>query len=173
MQGGDVGGGTLEPQLDAGVLALAAASRREMRPDRRLIWSMLSPLADTTAAYAGDVACVDLAPEQGDDVPGRPLLTNPFLVVVGRDGSKTKIEPDLVGAEQQVPEHGAGGVGPAQFHQQPQGQGVVNHRLADIQHRNIVLGQYARELRGDTRPVAAGDVDKDNFAHAVTPHAYG
>jgi hypothetical protein len=75
----------------------------------------------------------------------------------------------LVGCEQDVLEHGRALFGPRNFNQDAERQGVVNHRLTNIQNVHPTLGKDPSDGRSETRTVYTGDVNQDDFAQRAPP----
>ncbi len=108
----------------------------------------------------------DLARQQGNDVAVLALAGHPLLVAVLVDGPEAHRDIALMRLEQQVLEHRGRFRRRRHFHQDAQRQGVVDHRLADIQNIQVVAGQNAGKGRGEAGPVVAGHLDENNLAHA-------
>ncbi len=45
------------------------------------------------------------------------------------------------------------------FHQDAEGKVVMDHRLTDVQNRDLVLGKNVGQAGGQTRLILAGNID--------------
>ncbi|MNO91331.1 hypothetical protein D3C76_828720 [compost metagenome] len=105
--------------------------------------------------------------QQGDDVPGLALAVDPLLVIVLGNRGETHLLVQLVAREQHVLEHRGRQLGVRDFDQDAERQGVVDHRLADVEDVHATLGQHAGDGRGETGAVFPGDVDQDDFTQGA------
>lgn len=102
--------------------------------------------------------------QQGDDVPGFALAFDPILVVGFGNRGKPHLLVEFVTRKLDVLEHRRGLLGIRNFDQDAKGQGVVNHRLTDVEDVHSTLCQDAGDGGGKTRAVFTGDVNQNDFA---------
>ena len=106
----------------------------------------------------------DLAGQQGNDVAGLALAIDPVAVVGFGNRSETHLLVQFVAGEKQILEDRRALLGVRNFHQDAEGQGVMDHRLANIENIHAAPGEDASDGCGKTRTVLTGDVDQDDFA---------
>jgi hypothetical protein len=58
-------------------------------------------------------------------------------------------------------------LGVGKFDQDAERQGVVDHRLTDVENVHTTLGQNAGNGRSQTRTVDSRDVNQDDFAQGA------
>ncbi|MNC38322.1 hypothetical protein D3C75_869190 [compost metagenome] len=110
-----------------------------------------------------------LAGQQGNDVAQLALAADPLLVVGLGHRRETHLLVQLVAGEQHILEH-RGGLGAVRnLDQDAERQGVVDHRLADVENIHPTLGEHPGDGCGQARAVFPGDVDQDDFAHGAPP----
>jgi len=90
------------------------------------------------------------------------------VILFGHRG-ETHLLIQLVRGKQDVLEDRRRLLGAGDFHQNPEGQGVVDHRLADVENVHTTLGQNTGNGGGQTWPVFPRDVNQDNFAQSAPP----
>ena len=114
------------------------------RPDSRVITSMFSSLAAQTAATRRNLRRAQLAAQQRDDVTLLALLGHPRFVVGQRRRAEAHLHTQLVAGKEQVLEHRRRVVFVGNLDQHAQRDIVVDHRLADVEHVDAMIGQHAR-----------------------------
>ncbi|MCY1444557.1 hypothetical protein D9M71_610350 [compost metagenome] len=135
-------------------------------------------MVDVQAVLGGDGAHPlqllggHLAGQQGDHVAALALAADPLLVVGLGNRRETHLLVQLVGGKKHILEYGRCFGAVRNFHQDAERQGVVNHRLADVQDVHAALGEHAGDGRGQARAVFASDVDQDNLAQGTPPSAH-
>ncbi|MNT05818.1 hypothetical protein D3C72_1404570 [compost metagenome] len=132
-------------------------------------------MVDVQAIFGGDRAhglqlpgC-HLAGQQGHDVALFALVADPLLVILLGHRRETHLLIELVALEQDVLEHGLALLGVGNFNQDAERQGVVDHRLTDVENVHTTLGQNAGNGRSQTRTVDSRDVYQDDFAQGAPP----
>src|SRR5690554_6708767 len=98
--------------------------------------------------------------QQRNDVTWFPLAAHPLAVFVGADGRKLDLLIQLIAFEQYVLEHICL---TRHFHQDTKRQGVMDHRLADVENIDLGLCQYAGNGSRQTGAVRAGNIDQHDF----------
>src|SRR5690606_20046012 len=106
----------------------------------------------------------DLARQQSDDMTSLALTADPLPVVLFRDRGETHLLVQLVGSEQQILEHRLRAAVVRNLDEDAERQGVVDHRLTDIEDVHPALSQHTRDGSGESGAVFAGDIDQDDFA---------
>ncbi|MNE44267.1 hypothetical protein D3C80_1384870 [compost metagenome] len=108
-----------------------------------------------------------LAGQQGHDMPRLALAADPLLVIRLGHRGEAHLLVELVGGEQQILEHRGALFGRRNLNQNAEGQGVVDHRLADIEDIHPALGQHTGNCGSQTGTVFAGNIDQDDFAQGA------
>ena len=106
----------------------------------------------------------DFARQQGDDMPSLALATDPLLIISLGYRSKAHLLIELVGGKEDVLEHRRGALVIRDLDQNAERQGVMDHRLANIEDIHPALGQHAGDGGSQTGTIFAGDIDQDDFA---------
>jgi len=119
-------------------------------------------------ADPGDMFGGDPPRQQGDDMPGLALTPDPLPVFPGADRCELHLLIELRGAEQDILQYIGMRLSGRQFHQNTEGQCVMDHRLADVQDAYVGTRQNVCDGGGEAGPVAAGDVDQDDFIQSAT-----
>ncbi|CAI8736232.1 NAD-specific glutamate dehydrogenase [Pseudomonas sp. IT-194MI4] len=109
------------------------------------------------------------AGQQGDDVAFLALVADPLLVILFGHRRETHLLLKLIAFEQDVFEHRVALLGVRNFNQDAERQGVVDHRLTDVENVHTTLGQNAGYGRSQTRTVDSRDVYQDDFAQGAPP----
>ncbi|RMO16054.1 hypothetical protein ALQ47_05300 [Pseudomonas cichorii] len=108
-----------------------------------------------------------LAGQQGHDMPRLALPVDPLLVILFGHRSETHLLIKLIGCEQDVLEDRRTLSAIRNFDQDAERQGVVDHRLTDIEDVHATLGKNAGDSRSETRTVDTSDVNQDDFAQGA------
>lgn len=99
-------------------------------------------------------------------MPGLILVPDPLFIAIVGNGSEANIQLQAMGLKHEFFEQrrrrGLGG----NDDQHSPGQKIVDHRLPEIQHLDIVTTQHFRQRGRNTRTIAPGDINQDNFVHA-------
>ena len=111
----------------------------------------------------------NLACQQGDDMPGLALGTDPLLVIGLGHRCEAHLLVQLVSGEQHILEHRGRRLGIRDFHQNAERQGVMDDRLADVEDIHPALGQHTGNRGSQTGTVFTGDVNQDDFAQGRLP----
>src|SRR5471030_385838 len=102
-------------------------------------------------------------------MPRLALPGHPLLVILFGHRREAHLPVQLVGREQDVLEDGRALFGARNFNQDAERQGVVDHRLTNVENVHAALCQDAGDSRSETRTVLTGDVYQDNFAQGAPP----
>ncbi|MDT4874550.1 hypothetical protein FQZ97_1098570 [compost metagenome] len=100
-------------------------------------------------------------------MPGLALAVDPLLVILFRYRREAYLLVELVGREQHILEHRGCLLGIRDFDEDAERQGVVDHRLADVENVHPALRQHAGDGRGEAGAIFPGDVDQDDFAQGA------
>ena len=155
-------------KLDA-TLALVGRSVQRHAPGQTI------DVVDVQAVFGGDRADGlqllggHFARQQGDDVAFFALIADPLLVILFGHRREAHLLIQLVSREQDVLEHRLALLGVGNFNQDAERQGVVDHRLTDVENVHTTLGQNAGNGRSQTRTVDSRDVYQDDFAQGAPP----
>ncbi len=87
------------------------------------------------------LCCRQSAAEQGDNPAFLAILRRPLSIAFFIDGGKTNLDTQFVGLKQEIFKDRGGFIGGRYFHQDAQRQVIMDHRLADIQNHDLILGQ--------------------------------
>ncbi|CAI8891250.1 hypothetical protein EMIT093MI4_40192 [Pseudomonas sp. IT-93MI4] len=109
------------------------------------------------------------AGQQGDDVAFLALIAHPLLVILFGHRGEAHLLVELVALEQDVLEHGFALLGVGNLDQDAERQGVVDHRLTNVENVHTTLCQNAGNGRSQTRTVDSRDVNQDDFAQRAPP----
>ena len=113
----------------------------------------------------------DLARQQGDDMTGLALAADPLPIVVFGDRGEAHLLIEFIGGEQQILEHRLRAAIVRNLDEDAERQGVVDHRLADIENVHPALSQHAGDGSSESGAVFAGDIDQDDFAQDAPSRA--
>ncbi len=109
----------------------------------------------------------DLAGQQRNDVTRLALAVDPVLIVGFGHRRETDLLIQFVGGEQDVLEHRGSLHGIRNFNRDAERQGVVDHRLTNIENVHATLGEDAGDGRSETGTVDTSDVNQDDFAQGA------
>ena len=123
----------------------------------------VEPVVGDDAGHQGDLAGCQPPPQHGDDAPFLALLADPLLVVVGIDGREVDVHVETMGLVEQILEHGGRLLRRRDLDEHAERYVIVDHCLADVEHIDIMLGQQAGNAGDQTRAVAPGHVDENDF----------
>ncbi|MNN09360.1 hypothetical protein D3C81_1222380 [compost metagenome] len=102
-------------------------------------------------------------------MPGLALPADPLQVILFRYRGEAHLLVELVGREQHILEHRGCLLGIRDFDEDAERQGVVDHRLADVENVHPATREDARDGGGQARAIFPGNVDQDDFAHGAPP----
>ena len=115
----------------------------------------IEAIIGNNAANGSNLARRNLARQQRDDIAILALPGDPFLVFRFADRNKPHRHIQTVTGKQHILEDRRRFGLLRDFHHHPQGQGVVNHSLANVQHIDVITGKKISDGRGDPRLVRA------------------
>ena len=151
-----------DAELDAGHGSDVRVAQRDAAGQTRRHVD-IEPVVGDDAGHHGDLAGRQSPPQHGDDAPFLALLADPLLVVVGIDGREVDVYVEAMGLVEQILEHRGRLLGRRDLDEHAERDIVVDHRLADVEHIDIMLGQQAGNAGDQTRAVAPGHVDENDF----------
>ncbi len=93
------------------------------------------------------------------------LLADPAAVGLRRDRREAHRKPQCIQRRAQFLHRRRDLLGPRHTGQQTQIQGVVNHRLTDVEDGRAMLREHLGYRAGDPGTIRPGNVDEENFGH--------
>ncbi len=108
------------------------------------------------------MARCQLTTENSDDPSVFALHRNPLIIGIDTDGGETDLDIKLIGLEQQILHYVARHfrVG---LEKNAKGKEMMYVSLTDIKYLCIIFRQNGCQRRRHSRPVIAGNMDKDQF----------
>ena len=129
----------------------------------------VQPVAGSDVSKPFEMPCGQLGTNQRHDVAWLALRVDPSFVLVETDRRESGLQIPLVRLEENVLQYWMGfGLG-RHLDEKAEGQRVMNDRLTNIEHPNIMPSQDRAQVPGDTRPICSGQIDEDHFGHGLAP----